>query len=95
MSHVFYRQPKKLVNDNDIPDIPAPHTQILVWDALLLFAGYNTDVSTTATKLWASLQSDMEADMHRLWLEGNSAEAQPRFIRQMGDASGFPRFYTS
>src|SRR3990167_2809615 len=94
IEYVFYRQPRKLVNDNDIPDIPAPHMQILVWDALLLFAGYNTEINGQAVKIWASLQADMEADMRRLWLEGTSSEAHPRFIRQMGDESGYPRVFS-
>ena len=87
IEYVFYRVPKKLVNDYDIPDIPAPHSQILVWDALLLFSGYNTDTSGSALKTWVGMQQGMEEDMRRVWLEGASLEAAPRYVRSLDGAA--------
>jgi len=81
----FFRQPLAMSADNDIPDIPPPHAQILVWDALLLFAGYNTDLSAGAIKIWGGLQASMEEDMRKLWIEGQGVEARPRFVRNMGE----------
>jgi hypothetical protein len=81
----FFRQPLAMVSDNDLPDIPPPHAQILVWDALLLFAGYNTDLGGNAVKIWGGLQASMEEDMRKLWIEGQGVEARPRFVRNMGE----------
>jgi len=94
IEYVFYRNPKKLVNDNDIPDIPSPYAQILVWDALLLFAGYNTDTSGQALKTWSGMQQGLEEDMRRHWLEGTSLEAAPRYVRSIDADSSIPRIST-
>jgi hypothetical protein len=59
----FYRQPRKMTADNDIPDIPPPHSQILVWDALVMFAGYNTEISPAAIAMWKGNADRMERDM--------------------------------
>lgn len=47
----FYRQPSPLVLDNDIPDIPAPFQELLVWDTLLSFSAYN-EYDPTMVGLW-------------------------------------------
>lgn len=91
----FFRQPSVLTADNDIPDIPPPHAQILVWDTLLLFAGYHSDLSPQAVKLWMGLQKEMEDDMRRLWLEGTSLEAQVRYVRYQDEDPGHPRIFTN
>lgn len=91
----FIRQPAILVNDNDIPDIPAPHSHLLVWDALLLFAGYNTDLSTKSIDVWTDNMKKGEIQLAEAFLEGQSIESQPRFVRYTdGDPMG-PRVYTS
>ncbi len=88
----FVRSPRLLVNDNDIPDIPAPYSLILVWDALILFAGYNTDTSPQSLAMWTNLESALETDMRKLYLEGSTLEAEPRFIRDVeADGDGYPR----
>lgn len=94
IEYVFFRLPTKLVNDNDIPDIPHPHSMILVWDALLMFAGYNTELEAKQIKLWGGMQADMEADMRRLWLEGTAQGARPRSVRHIDDEGGWPRIFT-
>lgn len=42
LEYRFYRQPSPLVADNDRPDYPAPFEELLVWDALLDLATYNS-----------------------------------------------------
>lgn len=91
----FVRKPKLLVNDNDIPNIPAPHSQILVWDTLILFGGYNTDISPQALATWVGLETSMETDMRNRYLEGASLEAEPRYIRDTEDGStGWPKVFS-
>jgi hypothetical protein len=92
----FIRKPKKLQFDNDIPNIPAPYSQILVWDTLILFGGYNTDTDTKALSTWTALETAMENDMRHLYLEGSTLEAEPRFIRDSEeDSLGGPRVFVS
>lgn len=42
LEYRFYRQPSPLVADNDRPDYPAPFETLLVWEALLDLATYNS-----------------------------------------------------
>lgn len=84
----FIRQPVVLVNDNDIPDIPAPHSHILVWDALLLFAGYLTDISPKSIQAWADTRIKMEIQMAQAFLEGQTIEASPRYVRFIDPDAG-------
>lgn len=85
LEYRFIRKPRMLVRDNDIPNIPAPYSQILVWDTLILFGGYNTDTDAKALGTWTALETAMETDMRRLYLEGSTLEAEPRFTRDMED----------
>lgn len=77
----FYRNPIKMTNDYDQSDIPYPFTQLLVWDALIMFAGYNTEISSAAIMSWKEMQSRMEIAMANAFMEGQSLEARVRFIR--------------
>lgn len=77
----FYRNPIRMTNDYDQPDIPYPFSQILVWDALIMFAGYNTEVSSAAIMSWKEMQSRMEIAMANNFLEGQSLESRVRFVR--------------
>lgn len=91
----FMRKPRTLSADNDLPDIPAPYSYILVWDALILFGGYNTDTSPQALAMWTNLETSMEDDMRRLYLEGTTLEAEPRFVRDVeGDGDSWPQVST-
>lgn len=91
----FFRMPLTLVNDYDIPDIPPPHSQILVWDALLLFAGYLTDISSKSLSAWTDMQHKMEIQLAETFLEGQSVESAPRYVRYIEGESAQPRIFTS
>lgn len=56
----FYRRPTYLGSDNTIPDIPAPFSEVLVYDALLLIGNYNRDLDSKAIALWNSEQFRLE-----------------------------------
>lgn len=90
----FYRQPANLVNDNDIPDIPPPFTQILVWDALIMIAAYN-ETENENVAVWADNAHQLEEQMIRANDESNSLESEPRYIRYMGEEPDAPRIYTT
>lgn len=77
----FYRNPIKMVNDYDQPDIPYPYSQLLVWDALVMFAGYNTEISAAAVGSFREMQTRMEIAMANAFMEGQSLESRVRFVR--------------
>lgn len=85
IEYKFYRQPLKMVADNDIPEIPPPHSQILVWDTLMLFGGYNTDIRAQSVELWKEMRDKMDVAMREDYLEGQEIDAMPRLIRDLED----------
>lgn len=91
IAYRFYRQPIRLVEDNAIPQIPVPHSQVLVWDTLLAFAGYNTDLNEKSIILWREMQKELTEDMQQVYLEGGTHAARGRFVRASSDElSGGP-----
>lgn len=56
----FYRKPSYLDSDNSIPDIPAPFSEVLVYDALLQMGAYNQNLSASARGLWKEEQFRLE-----------------------------------
>ncbi len=94
----FFRLSTNLTNDYDIPDIPPPFTEIIVWDALLLMAGYIPDLSTKSISVWTDIRDRLFKGMMHTFLEGQSVASQPRFIRSYDDldyGSDYPRIHTS
>jgi hypothetical protein len=83
----FYRNPQNLVNDYDIPDIPYPFSELLVWDALVMFAGYNTEMNPQALSVFQAAQKNMEADFIEAFTEGQSLESRVRFVRGLDETT--------
>jgi hypothetical protein len=77
----FYRKPRVLTRDNDIPEIPDPYSQILVWDTLLMFAGYNTDISRQSVEAWRDMQGQLSLSLQHAFLNPQTIGAMPRFVR--------------
>lgn len=90
----FYRQPSILLNDNDIPDIPPPFTQILVYDTLIDIAPYS-DTDPKDVTSWSMNRDALEKQMIIANDEANTLESEPRFIRYMGEEPDQPRIYTT
>lgn len=86
----FFRRPSPLSLDNDIPDIPAPFAEITVYDALILMAGYNTELNPQAVQVWRERRDALEEGMEQAFLEGQSISSEVRYVRYMGDDSVFP-----
>jgi len=82
----FYRKPRTLSADSDIPNIPAPFDAILVWDALLMMAAYLPEASGSMTAAWANNAARLEAQMYDTFQEAQSINAMGTFIR---DPYGF------
>jgi hypothetical protein len=77
----FYRKPDYLVNDYDIPNIPAPYSKLLVYDALLQWGAYNTDTQDKTLTLWKEMQTAWERNLQNYIKEGQSLGAQTRTVR--------------
>lgn len=86
----FYRRPRKLVNDNDIPDTPYPYSLIHVWDALLDLTAYDGRIDPGRIQIWGKNQMDLETQMRNDFLEGRAIGSRPRKIRDvLGDFDDF------
>jgi hypothetical protein len=80
----FYRQPVALVNDHDIPDLPGPYMQVLVWDTLMLLAGgYLSDVSPQQIETWRNQQTSWEFSLYSHEMEGQSLGAFPVLAKSL------------
>lgn len=82
IEYKFYRQPLILINDFDIPEIPAPFSQILVWDALLLLMAYDGQLDNPRIGTFRNQAQQLEDAMVEALWEGQSLGAEPRLIRE-------------
>ena len=85
----FYRRPTDLTADGDIPDIPPPYSDILIYDTLMMLGGYNSDMSGQAFKVWTSYQTELELAMESAHIEGQTLGAMPSYIRYIPDGTDF------
>lgn len=82
IAYRFYRQPLMLVNDYDIPEIPPPHTQILLWDALVAMGAYLTEIPASRFNVWKGKQAEAQLALYQAFAnEGNTAESDPPSVR--------------
>lgn len=91
----FYRQPRIMTNDYDIPLIPAPHSQILVYDTLVSLSAYLTDSGPQTLQIWKEKAAQEQMALYQAYAnEGQTLNASPKFVRWMGDDFEFPKIYT-
>jgi len=81
LSYRFFRKPLILINDYDVPELPSPYSQLLVWDALMLFAGYNTDIRPETTQAWARQQEHWAEALDQYLKDSTTLGAEPLFIQ--------------
>ena len=75
----FYRKPRIMSLGGDLPEIPFPHSIVLVWDALFTLLPYANDVvDPSILTLWKSQRDEAEADF---W--ASAAKSGPRFVRDL------------
>lgn len=83
----FYRQPMQLVNDYDVPDLPFPHTQLLVYDALVQMSAYLTESNPQTLGIWRQKQMEAQLSLYQAYAtEGQTLEATPTYVRYLGDS---------
>lgn len=85
----FYQIPRVLVNDYDVPQIPFPFSQILVYDALLLMAAYDNQTDPGRVQIWMQMRDQLIIQMRQAFLEGQSLNARVRYVREINDGQEF------
>lgn len=78
IAYRFYRNPIRMVEDNDIPDIPPPFENILVYDTLFLLAG-TLNPTPAEFKAWKDQQERILFNMRRASAEAMALETLPTF----------------
>jgi hypothetical protein len=90
----FYRQPRKLVNDYDIPLIPAPHAQILAYDTLVQMAAYMTESGPQTLKIWQEKAAAEQMALYQAYAnESTSLGGGTQYIHWGGGDDHFPTVY--
>lgn len=83
----FYRKPLYLVNPYDVPDIPYPYSHLLVYDALLNFAAYNTDLQDASRiSIWRQQQAQWETALRNAYKNSQTLGARSRYTRTVGSS---------
>jgi hypothetical protein len=80
--YAFCRIPRTLTQDNDIPEVPYPFSEILVYDALLELVTYRTDVNVAHIKMWSDLRTVLMKQLYEAQDE-LIVGARPRFVRDI------------
>lgn len=86
----FYRKPRTLVYPGDVPDIPDEFADIILWDALILVAAYDGDITQARLSAWVDQRDKLLLQMKQTFLEGTTVAANPRFVRNFdSEAEGW------
>lgn len=81
ISYRFFRKPLLMVNENDVPDIPYPYSQLLVFDALLLLAAYNTDTMEKSIAMWSMQRDRWEESLRDAYKNSQTLGARSQYVR--------------
>ena len=84
IEYKFYHQPLILTNDYDIPDVPGPYSQILVWDTLILLAGgYLTSTTNVSLEAWRNMQRSWEYNLYSYEMKGQTIGSVAEFFKDL------------
>ena len=75
----YFRAPRVMARDYDIPDLPFPHSNLLVWDALLMLATYN-ELDSESVNLWRANQIECLNNLYLLKLEGDTIAGYGEYL---------------
>jgi hypothetical protein len=78
VEYQFYRGPRRLVEDQDLSNIPAPFEQLLVYDVLLDHVGL-TRATVDEQRNWRELREQLDFDLWATYQSGLSLESQPAY----------------
>lgn len=83
LSYRYFRNPKVLEYDYQIPNIPFPESGIVVYDALLDLATYN-EIDSESVNIWRAKQEQFLQNLYLEKLDGDSVAGLPREIVSEG-----------
>lgn len=81
-SFTGFRYPRILTSDNDIPETPYPFSEFHVYDALLDYTSYNTELGQKEQALWKLRAEELKTSLLNRYDEA-IAGSQPRFVRDL------------
>jgi len=76
----FYRHPRELVLDNDVPDLPGDFDDILVYQTLLAMAGY-TRATPDEQQLWGAQVRKLTDVLQMTYRSSRSMGGRPTYTR--------------
>jgi hypothetical protein len=79
----YWRTPRVMERDNDLPDIPFPQCNILVYDALLALATYN-ELDSESVNIWRDQQMRWEMNLYLMKMEANTVGGNAEYINETG-----------
>lgn len=79
IDYPFYKLPTLLDDNYDIPDIPAPFSDVLIYDALIDLQGYSR---ATAGELerWHDQQQAIQFNLENAYTDGQSLGAEASYV---------------
>lgn len=78
IDYPFYRRMRQLSDANDLPDIPAPHSNILIYDALLDLQGFSRATAGEIAR-WQELQQLQNFNLENEYLDGQTLGAEASY----------------
>lgn len=82
VSYRFFRAPREMTADYDLPAVPGAHAQLLVWDALVQLSGYFSNVSPQTLGMWREQQMAAQVALYTAWAnEQQTLNALPTQLR--------------
>jgi hypothetical protein len=75
----FFRLPNRLVEDTDVPNIPPPHSRILIYDTLLETSGVTRPTPDEKAR-WEEVLIEMQHNLDSAYLEGQSNMADASYV---------------
>lgn len=79
IEYEFWALPNRLEEDYDIPNIPAPFSRILIYDALLDTQGYSRPTAGEVQR-WEQKQMELQHALDSAYQEGLSNGAQGSYV---------------
>jgi hypothetical protein len=79
----YFRTPARLVNAQDVSNLPYPHAQLHVWDALIDLKSYAKELE--AVQVWVAKQRACESSLYSAFCEGQTLGGVPLTIHPPTD----------
>lgn len=80
--YTVQRTPTVLTSDHQVPDIPFPHSEILVYDTLLDWSAYSSELGSKQISLWKARYDELWDNLIQ-YSDEAIAGSHPRFVRNM------------